>query len=178
MRIGTQALMNSVVHATEQPTYAVVGTLLQFVSTPERNGGNLSVMRGLIPPRTIIPLHSHPSPEVFYVLEGVMEVFQQDGDASGWQTATIGDVVTIAGGVKHALRNSGDTAVTSILVGDGQLERFFHELAVPLGPGEAPPVPTPEVMQKLFEVAARYKYWIGSPQDNASIGIPAASYTW
>jgi len=63
MRNGTQALMNSVVHATEQPTYAVVGTLLQFVSTPERNGGNLSVMRGGIPPRTIIPLHSHASPE-------------------------------------------------------------------------------------------------------------------
>jgi quercetin dioxygenase-like cupin family protein len=178
MRIGTQTLMNSVVHAAEQPTYAVVGTLLQFVSTPERNGGNLSVMRGGIPPRTIITLHSHASPEVFYVLEGVMEVFQQDGDASGWQTATIGDVVTIAGGVKHALRNLGDTAVTSILVGDGQLERFFNELAVPLGPGEAPPVPTPEVMQKIFEVTARYKYWIGSPQDNASIGIPAASYTW
>jgi mannose-6-phosphate isomerase-like protein (cupin superfamily) len=150
--------MNSVVHAAEQPTYAVVGTLLQFVSTPERNGGNLSVMRGGIPPRTIIPLHSHASPEVFYVLEGVMEVFQQDGDASGWQTATIGDVVTI-----------------SILVGDGQLERFFNELAVPLGPGEAPPVPTPEAMQKFFEVAARYEYWIGSPQDNASIGIPTAS---
>lgn len=158
MRNGTQTLMNSVVHAAEQPTYAVVGTLLQFVSTPERNGGNLSVMRGGIPPRTIIPLHSHASPEVFYVLEGVMEVFQQDGDASGWQTATIGDVVTI-----------------SILVGDGQLERFFNELAVPLGPGEAPPVPTPEAMQKFFEVAARYEYWIGSPQDNASIGIPTAS---
>jgi len=78
MRNGTQTLMNSVVHAAEQPTYAVVGTLLQFVSTPERNGGNLSVMRGGIPPRTIIPLHSHASPEVFYVLEGVMEVFQQD----------------------------------------------------------------------------------------------------
>jgi quercetin dioxygenase-like cupin family protein len=158
MRNGTQTLMNSVVHAAEQPTYAVVGTLLQFVSTPERNGGNLSVMRGGIPPRTIIPLHSHASPEVFYVLEGVMEVFQQDGDASGWQTATSGDVVTI-----------------SILVGDGQLERFFNELAVPLGPGEAPPVPTPEAMQKFFEVAARYEYWIGSPQDNASIGIPTAS---
>ena len=64
MRNGTQTLMNSVVHAAEQPTYAVVGTLLQFVSTPERNGGNLSVMRGGIPPRTIIPLHSHASPEV------------------------------------------------------------------------------------------------------------------
>jgi hypothetical protein len=26
-------------------------------------------------------------------------------------------------------------------------------------------------MQKLFEVAARYEYWIGSPSENAAIGI-------
>jgi len=171
MRNDAQALMNSVVHSAQQPTYAVVGTLLQFVSAPERNGGNLSVMRAGILPRTIIPLHSHASPEVFYVLEGAIEVFQQDGSESGWQTATSGDVVTIAVGVKHALRNAGDTAVAAILVGDGQLERFFRELAVPLGLGEAPPVPTPEVMQRLFEVASRYEYWIGSLQDNALIGI-------
>jgi quercetin dioxygenase-like cupin family protein len=163
--------MNIIVHAAKEPTVAVVGTLLQFISTPERNGGNMCVMRGGIPARAVIPLHSHASPEIFYVLEGPMEVFQDDGKSSAWQMAEVGDVVTIAGGVKHALRNPGDRAVVTVLVSDEQLYRFFGELADPLGPGEAPPVPTPDVMQRLFEVAARYGYWIGSPQDNASIGI-------
>lgn len=59
----------------------------------------------------------------------------------------------------------------SILISDEQLYRFFTELAEPLSSGDTPPVPAPEVMRKLFAVAARYQYWIGSPEENASIGI-------
>jgi hypothetical protein len=79
--------------------------------------------------------------------------------------------VTIAGGVKHALRNPGSTFAITVLVSEGQLYRFFRELAQPLDPNAPPPVTNPEVMQKLFEVAARYHYWIGSPSENAAIGI-------
>ena len=164
-------LLRTVIKASNQPMFSVVGTLLQFISTPEQNRANLSVMIGGIPARSVIPLHSHADPEVFYVLEGSMEVFQDDGISSGWQTATVGDVVTIAGGVKHALRNPEATAVSSVLVSGEQLYRFLLELAEPLEAGGSPPVPTPEVMQRLFEVAERYQYWIGSPSENAAIGL-------
>ena len=72
-------LVNAVTGAASQPVFSVVGTLLQFISPPEQNRGNLSVMIGGIPARAVIPLHSHSDPEVFYVLEGSMEVFQDDG---------------------------------------------------------------------------------------------------
>lgn len=171
MQTIAHGLLNPVVRTADAPMHAVVGTLLQFVSTPEQNGGNLSVMRGGIPPRAVVPLHSHADPEIFYLTEGTLEVFQDDGTSSGWQTANPGDVVTIAGGVRHALRNPDSNPVMTVLVSDGQLYRFFLELAEPLAPGATPAVPTPEVMQRLFEVAARYHYWIGSPADNAAIGI-------
>jgi len=163
--------MNAIIHSEEEPLFAVVGTLLQFVSTPEQNRANVSVMLGEIPPRAVIPLHSHADPEIFYLTQGKMDVFQDDGISSGWQTANVGDVVTIAGGVKHALRNPGATLVTTMLVSEERLYRFFRELAKPLEAGAPPPVPTPEVMQQLFEVAARYGYWIGSPSENKVIGI-------
>jgi len=171
MLSNATGLLNPVIRTAGEPLFAVVGTLLQFVSSPDQNGGNLSVMRGGIAPGGVIPLHSHADPEIFYVTEGTMEVFQDDGIASQWQTASVGDVVTIAGGVKHALRNPDSTPVTAVVVSEGRLYRFFRELAQPLDPGAPPPVPTPEVMQKLFEVASRYQYWIGSPADNAAIGI-------
>ncbi len=57
--------MNSIIHSAEEPMFAVVGTLLQFISTPEQNRSNLSVMRGGIPPRAVIPLHSHSDPRSF-----------------------------------------------------------------------------------------------------------------
>ena len=164
-------LLNTVIGVANQPMFSVVGTLLQFISTPEQNRANLSVMIGGIPARAVIPLHSHADPEVFYVLAGSMEVFQDDGISSGWQAATVGDVVTIAGGVKHAFRNPGATAVSTVLVSQEQLYRFLSELAEPLEAGDSPPVPTPEVMQHLFEVAERYQYWIGSPSENAGIGL-------
>jgi quercetin dioxygenase-like cupin family protein len=171
MQTAIKNHMNAIVHAADEPTFAVVGTLLQFVSPPERTAGHAVVMRGGIPPRAAIPLHNHESPEIFYILEGTMEVFQDDGESSGWQTAGVGDVVTIAGGVKHALRNPGDTTVMTVLVAEEQLFRFLRELAEPLATGDVPPVPTPEVMRRLFEVAARYRYWIGSPEENAAIGL-------
>jgi len=164
-------LVNKVLGAADQPVFSVLGTLLQFVSTPEQNRARLSVMLGGIPARTVVPLHSHADTEIFYLLQGSMEVFQDDGTSSGWQTAKPGDVVTIAGGVKHALRNQGEIAVSTILVTQEQVHRFFLELGEQLKPGASPAAPTPEVMQRLFEVAARYGYWLGSPAENAAIGI-------
>lgn len=67
------------------------------------------------PPRAVIPLHSHTDAEIFYVTEGTLEVFQDDGISSGWQTVNTGEVVTIAGGVKHALRNPSSTMVMTVL---------------------------------------------------------------
>lgn len=171
MNTHTNEVLGAIICASEQPMFSVVGTLLQFVSTPEQNGANLSVMRGGIPAGAVVPLHSHASPEIFYLMEGTLDVFQDGGNSSGWKTVSVGDVVTIRGGVKHALRNRGSTLVMTILISDEQLYRFFQELADPLDPASGPPPPTPAVMEKLFEVAARYKYWIGSPAENASIGI-------
>jgi len=171
MSICEEGTLNSIVRTSEEPAFAVVGTLLQFVSTPEQSCADLSVMRGGIPAKSIVPLHSHADPEVFFVTQGSLEVFQDDGASSSWQLAAVGDGITIAGGVKHALRNSGATDVMTVLVSQGQLYRFFRELALPLSPGGTPPAPTPEVMQQLAELAERYCYWIGTPSENAAIGI-------
>jgi quercetin dioxygenase-like cupin family protein len=171
MHTQQRRLFNPVIKTTGEPMFTVVGVLLQFVSTPDQNGGDLGVMRAGLPPRAVIPLHRHDDAEIFYVLEGAMEVYQDDGISSGWQTASAGEVVTIAGGVKHALRNPDSTLVWMVSVSERQLYCFFRELAEPLDPNVPPPAPTPEAMQKLFEVAARYEYWIGSPSENATIGI-------
>jgi quercetin dioxygenase-like cupin family protein len=166
-----KGLFNPVIKTTDEPMFTVVGILLQFVSTPDQNGGDLSVMRAGLPPQAVIPLRSPNDAEIFYVLEGAMEVYQADGISSGWQTSSAGKVVTIAGGVKHALRNPNSTLVRMVSVSERQLYCFFRELAEPLDPNARPSAPTPEAMQKVFEVAARYEYWIGSPSENATIGI-------
>ena len=100
----------------EQQTFMVLGVLLQFLSTPAQIKDQISVMRGTIPSGVVIPLHSHADPEIFYVLNGSLEVFQTDGPSQGWQTVNAGEVVSIPGNVRHALRNTSPGPTTSITV--------------------------------------------------------------
>jgi quercetin dioxygenase-like cupin family protein len=151
----------------EEQTFIVLGVLLQFLSTPEQINDPISVMRGTLPSGIVIPLHSHADPEIFYVLNGSLEVFQ----AEGWQTVTTGEVVSIPGNVRHALRNTSPSPITLITVSKQELYSFFRELARPFDPNSPPAPPTPEEMQQLFSVAEKYEYWIASPDENAAIGI-------
>ena len=148
----------------EQETFVVLGVLLQFLSTPEQSNDQISVMHGTVPSGVVIPLHSHADPEIFYVLDGSLEVFQ----AEGWQTITAGNVVSIPRNGRHALRNTSPNPTT---VSKQQLYSFFRELARPFDPNRPPAPPTPNEMQQLFSAAQRYEYWLASPDENAAIGI-------
>src|SRR6266550_5889487 len=86
----------------DQQTFIVLGVLLQFLSTPEQIKDQISVMRGTVPSGVVIPLHSHADPEIFYVLNGSLEVFQAEGPSAGWQTVNVAEVVSIPGNVRHA----------------------------------------------------------------------------
>src|ERR1700724_4453968 len=151
----------------EEQTFIVLGVLLQFLSTPEQINDQISVMRGTVPSGVVIPLHSHADPEIFYVLNGSLEVFQ----AEGWQTVTAAEVVSIPGNVRHAVRNTSPSPITLITVSKQELYSFFRELARPFDPNRPPAPPTPEGMQQLFSVAEQYEYWLASPNENAAIGI-------
>src|ERR1700738_3397916 len=155
----------------EKQTFIVLGVLLQFLSTPEQINDQISVMRGTVPSGVVIPLHSHADPEIFYVLNGSLEVFQAEGPSAGWQTVKAGEVVSIPGNVRHALRNTSPSPITSITVSKQELYSFFRELAQPFDPNKPPVPPTLEEMQQLFQVTEKYKNWLGLPDENAAIGI-------
>ena len=170
MNITSETKMGTSSRAEEQ-SFIVLGVLLQFLSTPEQINDQISVMRGTVPSGVQIPLHSHADPEIFYVLNGSIEVFQAEGPASGWQIVTAGQVVSVPGNVRHALRNTSSSPITSITVSKQELYNFFRELARPFDPNRPPAPPTPEEMQQLFSVAKKYGYWLASPDENAAIGI-------
>jgi len=152
-------------------TFNVFGVLLNFLITPNETGHEITLFKGTLPPGVVIPLHSHAEPEVFYVLEGSLEVYRESGQPQGWSTNQPGGVLAIPGNVKHALRNTSSTPTTVLLVTQEELYNFFRSIAKPLEAGQMPGPPPPEAMQQLFAAAAKYHYWMGSSEENATIGI-------
>jgi quercetin dioxygenase-like cupin family protein len=150
--------------------FDVFGVQLQFLVAPEETGNQTSLYKGILPSGVVIPLHSHPDSEVFYVLEGTLEVYQENGEHKGWHSVLAGNAIAVAPGVKHALRNTSSAPSTAIAATEHGLYEFFREIAKPAQQRPATP-PSPEDMQQLFAVAAKYSYWMGSPEENAAIGI-------
>ena len=168
---ATSETKTSTSKGSEQQTFIVLGVLLQFLSSPEQINDQISVMRGTVPSGVVIPLHSHADPEIFYVQDGSLEVFKAEGPSESWKTVTAGEVVSIPGNVRHALRNTSPSPITLIIVSKQELYSFVRELARPFDPNRPPAPPTPEEMQQLFSAAQRYEHWLASPDENAAIGI-------
>jgi quercetin dioxygenase-like cupin family protein len=156
--------------ASDEQTFDIFGVRLQFLIEPGQSSGKIALYRGTLHPGIVVPLHSHPEPEVFYVLEGSLEVYQERGDRQGWSIYRAGNVVAIPVDVKHALRNTSSSPATTLLVTQDLLYGFFREIAKPID-GHPGTHPSPEELQQLFIVAARYGYWMGSPEENGAIGI-------
>jgi quercetin dioxygenase-like cupin family protein len=149
------------------------GNLLEFLATPHQAKAEICLIRGTIPPGAVVPLHSHSDSDVelFYILDGSIESFRSKDGTQGWTTVGMGDLVTIPGNTKHAWRNTSRFPATVILVTTSRMYAFFRELAKPFDPDQPTSPPTREEIQEIFEVAARYGYWMGSPEENAAIGL-------
>jgi quercetin dioxygenase-like cupin family protein len=158
-------------NAVSKPLAMPNGTLFEILTSPKEIGDEVCLIRGTLPAGSVVPLHSHEDFELFYVVEGSLEIFQSKEGEDGWVTAGIGASVAIPGNVKHAMRNSSTTPVTIALVTTSKLCSFFGEVSKPFDANRPPVPPAAEERKAFFETVARYGYWMGSPADNAAIGI-------
>ena len=119
-----------------------------------------------------VPLHAHADVEGFYVLEGQLEVYLDgDGEAPGsWRALGPGQSLTVAGHVKHAVRNVSGAPVDSMVVTTVRLARFLGDIARPPGaPVAHHGAPTAGEIARVRQKAADYGYWLASPAENAGI---------
>jgi hypothetical protein len=67
------------------------------------------------------------------------------------------------------MRRKWVSGFTLIIPYRREWNEFFREIAKPAQQGPPAP-PSPEDMQRLFAVAAKYSHWMGSPEENAALG--------
>ncbi len=162
-----------IVHKESYEVYEVFGPTIGFLTPPSEQDNSYCVIKGIIPSGVSVPIHSHPDDESFYVLSGEVQVLAQQEANSNWKKVRTGDFVHLRGGVKHAWRNLSADPVETLVTTTSRLGRFFQEVGRPVIPGQIipPSPPSPTELQYFMQAAARYNHWLGTPEENAAIGI-------
>jgi quercetin dioxygenase-like cupin family protein len=142
------------------------GPQVQLVTALSDGDDGYCLFRGSLPAGVVVPLHSHADRETFYILDGELQGLRQDR----WLTLAGRDVLDIPGGIKHAFRNISAAPVSLLFVTTMRLGRFFRDVGRPMTPVPPGP-PAPADLQRVFEISRAYGHWLGSPEDNAAVGI-------
>lgn len=147
----------------------VAGLTVEFLTGPHDAPRDFCVMRGMIPPGAVVPIHSHDSTETFLVISGTKQALVPGDHGLEWKDVRTGDYVQIAGGQAHALRNISPEPVIELIITNPRLGDWFQEAGRPIT-GEPGP-PTPDDLARLIAVSEKYGYRLGTPEENAAAGI-------
>jgi quercetin dioxygenase-like cupin family protein len=112
-----------------------------------------------LPSGGFVPIHSHADRETFYIISGEIEGL----NVSRWQTLRAGDVFDVRDGLKHAWRNLSGKEAVMLCVTTNRIGRFLQEVSRPAGDAE--------VVQRFIRLCDEHGYWLGSPDDNAAVGL-------
>jgi quercetin dioxygenase-like cupin family protein len=148
---------------TADETFDVLGPHIRFLTALSDNNADYCLIAGSVLAGVVVPIHTHPERETFYVLEGEIEGLRENR----WITLGAGGVLDAPGGLKHAWRNGSGAPVQLMIMTQMRLARFLRDIGRPVDHR----APTPADIQRLADVAHAYGYWLGSPADNAAVGI-------
>jgi uncharacterized RmlC-like cupin family protein len=105
------------------------------------------------------------------MISGAVHVLSQRGAKLDWLEIKRGEFVHFPSNVKHAWRNTSSGPAVQLITTTPKLGRFLQEVGRPVT-AEAPLLPpSPDDFQHFMRVAAKYSYWLGSPAENAAVGI-------
>lgn len=82
-----------------------------------------------------------------------------------------GESAHVPGGAKHAFRNTRTEPVVQLVTTTTNLGRFFREIGTPVDPRATEAPPAPADLERFARLAAKYGHWLGSPEENARIGL-------
>jgi quercetin dioxygenase-like cupin family protein len=150
---------------TAGQTLDVLGPTVELLTWSDE----FCVLRGVVPPGVAVPLHRHADTEDFFVISGTQQVLVHGENGLEWHDAHAGDYVCIPGDVPHAVRNITDEPAIALIITTGRMGRFFQEVGRPVADAAAPP--TAAELWHFVTVARTYGYVLGTPEENATVGI-------
>ena len=148
------------VHVSTPASYLFLGVRMNILLSGIQTGNQFSMIEGIMPPGGDGGLHVHElEDETMHLLSGELEVTIGEKQF----TLLAGETYFAPRGIPHRLRNLGKTAARAILITTpGSFDAFIQQAGIPLdgmeievSPAQLPP-PTPEQIQGLMELAAKF----------------------
>ena len=138
------------------------GGLATVKASAEQTGGASSITEQMFPKGMATPLHVQPDDETFYVLEGELTFYLEDGLPLA---ASAGSFVHLPAGTAHAFQIDSETARV-LNITSPRHERFFRAAGEPAQARTLPPQAPPD-MDKLMAAAKEYGVEILGPPPGA-----------
>ena len=144
---------------------------ITILATSAQTGGALFAAEVRMPPGGGPPvMHRHDPGEIYYVRDGEFTFYLGRGCAARRLTAAVGDVVPLAGGTPHTIRNeSNRDAVAFVVHAPGApMENFVRAAAALAADG-------PPSMDAVLAIAAKYGIELLGPIPDVSderVGSP------
>lgn len=167
---GHDNIYRRIVNGTGNPALEVLGPTVEILTLPDEAGADgLCVMRVVVPPGVVVPLHSHEDAETFFIVDGTQRVLTQGEHGLEWSDARAGDYVNIPPRTSHAHRNVSQRPAVDLIITTVRMGRFFQEVGKPAT--DPPQPPTPDDIARFVATAARYGYTLATPEENHAVGI-------
>jgi len=161
----SSAVLADLASTAPGPTLDCFGGFVEILS----KGTEFWVLRGIVPPGSVVPAHSHDDAEDFLILSGSQQVLVADGDAMVWRDANAGDYIRVPGNAVHAHRNVTDHPAIDLVITTARLGRFFEEVGRPVTDEYQPP--TAEEVARFVALSVEYGYRLATAEENAAYGI-------
>jgi|SRR5689334_12971427 quercetin dioxygenase-like cupin family protein len=132
----------------------VLGILVMPLVGNGETGNHFGVFYAVVPPSTGIPVHSHPDVELFFVLEGALQLFREpDGEPVAISAGHAGFIPADA---LHGFVNAGPGVARVLITCTRGLENFLSEAGRPVDTTATQGPPRPEEIERVLAIARKH----------------------
>lgn len=132
----------------------VLGIVITPLVGNGETGEHFGAFHAAVPPGAGIPVHSHPDVELFFVIEGELQLLREpDGEPV---PIGVGHCGFVPADALHGFANAGPGTAQVLITCTRGLENFLLEAGRPLGAIAAQGPPAPAEIERVLAIARKH----------------------
>ena len=166
----------------EGENFDIAGAHLTWKARGEDTDYAFSICEQTLGPEEGVPLHSHASAEVFYVLSGAADFFRLVDGEEDWIRCETGDLMILPPNSLHAFYNKTSEPCRLLGISTPSHQAFFDAVASADKNRPFASLPFPEAMMLVAQIGAQHNMYfapvdVSKPVASANRGLQQKGVT-